>query len=93
MHFVFPIIFLVVSSSDLLAFLKTLTDERVRFEQAPFDHPELIVPNGHPGDDDLVSAGNPLDSALATEDFIVLPAVGANGNATAIEPFANNLIQ
>lgn len=79
--------------ADLLAFLKTLTDDRVRFEQAPFDHPELVIPNGHPGDDDLVTAGNPLDSALATEDFMVIPAVGANGIATAIKPFADNLIQ
>lgn len=78
--------------ADLLAFLKTLTDDRVRFEKAPFDHPELIVPNGHPGDDSLVSGGNPIDSALATEDFIVVPAVGANGIATPLAPFANNLL-
>jgi hypothetical protein len=26
------------------ALLKALTDERVRFERAPFDHPELCVP-------------------------------------------------
>ena len=31
---------------DLLAFLKSLTDERVRWEQAPFDHPELWVAEG-----------------------------------------------
>ena len=30
----------------LVAFLKTLTDERVRCHAAPFDHPELIVTNG-----------------------------------------------
>ena len=29
----------------MVAFLKTLTDERVQNEQAPFDHPELFVPN------------------------------------------------
>ena len=78
--------------ADLLAFLKTLTDDRVRFERAPFDHPEIIVPNGHPGDDNLVSGGNTMDSALATEDFITIPAVGKNGITTAIKPFANNLI-
>jgi cytochrome c peroxidase len=33
----------------LVAFLKTLTDERVRSQSAPFDHPELVVPNGDPG--------------------------------------------
>ena len=30
----------------LVAFLLTLTDERVRFQRAPFDHPELPVPDG-----------------------------------------------
>ncbi len=33
----------------LVAFLKALTDERVRFDKAPFDHPQLIVPNGAKG--------------------------------------------
>ncbi len=32
--------------ADLVEFLKALTDERVRNESAPFDHPELIIPNG-----------------------------------------------
>jgi cytochrome c peroxidase len=30
----------------LVAFMKTLTDERVRDERAPFDHPELPLSNG-----------------------------------------------
>lgn len=30
----------------LVAFLETLTDERVAMESAPFDHPELPLPNG-----------------------------------------------
>jgi cytochrome c peroxidase len=30
----------------LVVFLKGLTDERVRYHRAPFDHPQLIVPNG-----------------------------------------------
>ena len=30
----------------LVAFMRHLTDERVRMEQAPFDHPELPLPNG-----------------------------------------------
>ena len=33
--------------ADLVAFLLALTDDRVRCHQAPFDHPELIIPNGH----------------------------------------------
>jgi cytochrome c peroxidase len=38
-----------LSESDIdavVAFMKTLTDERVRDERAPFDHPELPLPNG-----------------------------------------------
>ena len=33
-------------SLALVAFMKALTDERVRYEEAPFDHPELVLPNG-----------------------------------------------
>jgi hypothetical protein len=33
-----------------VAFIKSTTDERVRFERAPFDHPEITVPNGHETD-------------------------------------------
>src|SRR5437899_11819242 len=33
----------------LVAFMKALTDERVRLERAPFDHPELFVSNGSIG--------------------------------------------
>ncbi len=77
--------------ADLLAFLKTLTDERVRYEQAPFDHPELVVPNGHSGDSFFISAGNPLSSSLAIEDFITIPAVGADGATNPLLPFEAGL--
>ena len=39
-----------LSEADIdavVAFMKTLTDERVRNESAPFDHPELPQPNGY----------------------------------------------
>ena len=29
----------------LVAFMKALTDERVRMQRAPFDHPQLFLPN------------------------------------------------
>jgi hypothetical protein len=28
-----------------VAFLKSFTDERVRWEMAPFDHPSIVLPN------------------------------------------------
>ncbi len=34
---------------DLVNFLKALTDDRVRFQRAPFDHPELVVPTATMG--------------------------------------------
>lgn len=60
----------------LVAFLKTLTDDRVRYEKAPFDHPQLFVPNGHPGDHNSVTdSGN----GQATEQLLEIPAVGRKG--------------
>ena len=29
----------------LVALLKAMTDERVRYQKKPFDHPQLFVPN------------------------------------------------
>jgi cytochrome c peroxidase len=37
----------------LVAFLKSLTDERVRFDRGVFDHPSLSVPNGGTADERL----------------------------------------
>ncbi len=61
---------------DLVAFLKGLTDERVRYEQAPFDHPQLFIPNGHPGSSASVTNDG---TGKATDSFLEIPAVGRNG--------------
>jgi cytochrome c peroxidase len=58
----------------MVEFLQALTDKRVRFEMAPFDHPELFVPNG---------------GTIGNEEMIHLPAVGAGGRAAALETFLN----
>ncbi|MCA9503213.1 MAG: cytochrome-c peroxidase [Myxococcales bacterium] len=76
----------------IIAFLESLTDERVRYERAPFDHPELVVPHGHVGDDTSVSAGSPLDPSLAQDEWLVVPAVGAGGRPYPLEPFAAHLV-
>ena len=68
----------------LVAFLKTLTDDRVRYERAPFDHPSLKVPHGHKGDNLTVQT---TDGVKAIDEFKTLPAVGAAGLATPIKPF------
>lgn len=77
--------------ADLIEFLKTLTDERVRYERAPFDHPEVIVPNGHLGNNQSVTAGNPLNPGLAVDDALTIPAVGSSGAANPLLPFESNL--
>lgn len=61
---------------DIIAFLKSLTDERVRFEKAPFDHPQLFITNGHPGDQNSVVDDG---TGKATDELIEIPAVGRNG--------------
>lgn len=72
----------------LLAFLRGgLTDPRVLHEMAPFDHPSLLIPNGHTGDHTGVTdSGN----GEATDEFKLIPAVGAAGGPPLIE-FADQL--
>ncbi len=62
----------------LVAFLKSLTDDRVRYQKAPFDHPQLWVTNGHPGNSTGV---NNDGSGKATDDLREVVAVGRNGSA------------
>jgi cytochrome c peroxidase len=67
--------------ADLVAFLRTgLTDQRVLLEQAPFDHPQLFIPNGHPGNQFSVTpSGNTNGTPTATDELVEIPAVGRNG--------------
>jgi len=61
----------------LVAFLESLTDERVLYRRAPFDHPQLFVANGHRGD-----AASTIDAdgdGKADDNVIEIPAVGAAG--------------
>jgi cytochrome c peroxidase len=57
----------------LLAFLLALTDERVYWQKAPFDHPQLQVPNG--------------DNPPGTDNLVEIPAVGASGSQTPLQSF------
>jgi hypothetical protein len=60
----------------IVAFMKTLTDERVRCDAAPFDHPELPVSNGHTASDN--DKNKKADDIMAT-----IPAVGNSGYSIA----------
>jgi cytochrome c peroxidase len=57
----------------LIAFILSLTDDRVRMQQPPFDHPEILVPNG--------------DSPAGTDSLIDIPATGAAGASTPLQRF------
>ncbi len=73
--------------ADLVAFLRNgLTDSRVLYEQAPFDHPQLFIPNGHPGNQVAVSPNfNRNGTPTATDALVEIPPVGRNG-VTAPQP-------
>ena len=62
----------------LVAFLESLTDERVRRERAPFDHPQLLIPAGAVGDTVAVEPASP-GSLFARDRWMSVPAVGAEG--------------
>ncbi|MDD2723731.1 MAG: cytochrome c peroxidase [Methylovulum sp.] len=66
--------------ADLVAFLKSLTDERVRWERAPFDHPQIVIPHGHK------ESANLQHPELAADLFLKVPAVGKNGRDAALGP-------
>jgi hypothetical protein len=61
----------------IVAFLDALTDERVLYRLAPFDHPQLFVPNGHPGNSSSTKDAD--GDGLADDLMIEIPAVGAAG--------------
>lgn len=66
----------------LIDFLIALTDERVRWERAPFDHPQLLVANGH----QAKVSGDPRRVRVLDDSFTEIPAVGRNGRSQAQGP-------
>lgn len=60
----------------LVSFLKAMTDERVRYHAAPFDHPEIKVPNGHPGNTAYVDGDG---NGQALDAYLTIPAIGKYG--------------
>lgn len=77
----------------LVKFLLSLTDERVKFEQGPFDHPEIFVPLDGTAPDNGSLAGLAAGGRegflnnLASGLFRHVPAVGAAGSATPLPGF------
>ena len=69
--------------AQIIAFLKSLSDDRVRFERAPFDHPELCVPSGYPE----VPEPDPRYSSSAIDTWVGIPLVGREGNTAPLQTY------
>jgi hypothetical protein len=81
---IFPLLLGKTERDAIVAFLKSLTDERVRWEMAPFDHPALKVPNGSSGDEFTTTMNS---DGTAKDSFLKIPAIGAGGRAAkGLEP-------
>ena len=81
--------------ASLVALLKALTDDRVRYEQAPFDHPALCVPNGAVESSPGVLALDNSDarfSLSALDRWAFIPPSGKNGNAAPLQTFEELLL-
>lgn len=61
------------NQKKVIDFMLALTDERVRWESAPFDHPELFVPNGMAG---------------GREVLLRIPQTGRNGRPARRGPLS-----
>ena len=66
-----PLNLTAAEQAALVAFLKSLTDDRVRYDRAPFDHPQLFITNGPKS----------TNGDTASDTLIEIPAVGAAGGA------------
>ncbi|MBI2832702.1 MAG: hypothetical protein HYX79_10650 [Chloroflexi bacterium] len=81
-----------LDTDQLVKFMLTLTDDRVRYEMAPFDHPQLFVPNGHQGDSNSITQFTQVNGVnVANDDMLEIPAVGREGRQAegldALSPF------
>ncbi|MBZ5532366.1 MAG: hypothetical protein LAO20_13125 [Acidobacteriia bacterium] len=78
---------------DLVDFLRNgLTDPRTVAQSAPFDHPALVLPNGHA----MASNGYPVVNdpqrpGQAVDNHMQLPATGAQGGQP-MKTFLENLV-
>jgi len=80
--------------AEIVEFLRALTDDRVRYERAPFDHPSLCVPVGYGENPPGVLAPDRSVAGIATSAadlWALLPAVGQSGNQVPLQTFAEQL--
>jgi hypothetical protein len=79
--------------TDLVDFLRNaLTDPRTVAQAAPFDHPQLFAPNGHPhSGNGYPITPDPKHPDRATDQLMEVPAVGAQGGKP-LPTFLENLL-
>jgi cytochrome c peroxidase len=83
-----------ISAQDraaLVEFMNALTDERVRFDRAPFDHPSLCVPIGYVENPPGVLTPEASDSGLAADSWAWIPPAGQGGHRVPLQTFAELL--
>lgn len=71
----------------IVAFLKALSDDRVRFQKAPFDHPSLCVPNGHAQVSGEFEIDPSQSGAVALDKWALVPEVGRAGSSAPLQTF------
>ena len=78
--------------AQVVEFLNALTDDRVRYERAPFDHPSLCLPIGYVENAGVLTPDTSTGSTAAAADvWALIPAVGQSGNAVPLQTFAELL--
>jgi cytochrome c peroxidase len=87
---IIPLAFDTTDITDVANFLRTLTDNRVTLERAPFDHPELLLPNGHKTDVNGILIGA-IGQLNATDNIVKITATGRLGRTRALPNFEQTL--
>jgi len=74
--------------ASVVAFLKALSDDRVRYQKAPFDHPSLCVPNGLVEQAAGQLATDPLQPGpVAVDKWALVPEAGKDGAGVPLQTF------
>jgi cytochrome c peroxidase len=87
--------FTMQEKTDLVDFLRNaLTDPRVVAQSAPFDHPQIFLPDGHPADPNGYPVASDPNHPGQAQDLpypmMMIPAVGKAG-ASSLPSFLQNL--
>lgn len=73
------------AKNAIVKFMLALSDQRVKYEKAPFDRPEIFVPVDGTAPENTAGRA----ALLSDPTFRHIPAVGAAGNAEALPNFLN----